>query len=206
MITDKLNDIQDVTAKEQAQEDINATYEFADGYIDPDDSLDEFLEDFQKPKEETGIEETPDEDLEVNLDEDPISSEQAKYTAQFIVDMTDEAIARGLSMYSLNPVDEHRAGKEQKKHLKDLWTKYCKEKAVEIPIGWQIAVAMITIYGAQLPKARQDRKLNERRKQLEEDERRLHYDRKLLEDERERLRLRQAEIKTEHGTEGDKTN
>ena len=206
MITDKLQQIEDIPATESQQENYNATYEFADGYIDPDDSLEEFLEDFQKPKEETGIEETPDEDPDDALGEDPVSTEQAKYTAQFIVDMTDEVIARGLSLYSLNPVDEHRAGKEQKKHLKDLWTKYCKEKAVEIPIGWQIAVAMITIYGAQLPKARQDRKLNERRKRLEEDERRLHYDRKLLEEERERLHLRQTQEPAENGTNSIPTN
>ena len=194
MIEDKLN-IEDIDEVNLQEEDINSTYEFATGQIDPDDSLEEFLSEFQKPKEETGIAEKPsDEDFDEDDLTDPVTSEQAKYTAQFIVDMTDEIAARGLALCSKNPVDEHRAGKEQKKHLKDLWTKFCKEKGAEIPLGWQITLTMLTVYGSQVPKALQDRKLNEEKIKLWEDQKRLELDRQIFEEEKENFRLKQDKL------------
>ena len=195
MIEDKLdNNIEELFDDSQPQ-DVNATYEYVNGNIDPDDSLDEFLEDFQKPKEETGIAEEPsDEDFDDTDEIDSVTSEQAKYTAQFIVDVTDEIAARGLSLCSKNPIDEHRAGKEQKKHLKDLWTKYCKEKGTEIPLGWQITLTMLTIYGSQIPKALEDRKLNEQRMKLWEDQKRLELDREIFEEEKQNYKQKQESL------------
>jgi len=187
MLTDKIQSIEDIEPDEiiQPQENEN-NYQFVDGFIDPDDSLSEFLEDFQKPKEETGATEQPNDD-EIPDEDDSVTSEQAKYTASFIVDVVDEAMAHGLALYSLNPVDEHRAGKEQKKHLKKLWAQYCKEKVLEIPTGTQIIIAMASIYAVQIPKARQDRKANLKLERIREEQDRLYYDRKLLEFEKERL-------------------
>ena len=178
---------------EKQEETVSENYQFADGYIDPDDSLSEFLEDFRKPKEETGVAEQPEDDEDIiNVDEDELSTASAQFTAQFIVDAIDEVCARGLAFYSLNPVEEHRAGKEQKKHLKRLWTQLCKEKNMDLPVGWQITIAMSTIYASQLPKAYQDRKANLRLEHLKEDEERLKYDRMLLERERKLYESKRA--------------
>ena len=186
MLTDKVQ-IEDIEPDSIQQMQGEDDYQFANGYIDPDDSLEEFLEDFRKPKEETGIQEQPDEeDLDAD-DEDPIAAETAKYSASFIVDIADDLIAHALALYSLNPVDEHRAGKEQKKHLKKLWTQYCREKAVEIPVGTQIIITMASVYASQLPGAYRDRKANLKLEHIKEDQERLAYDRHLLELEKERL-------------------
>ena len=185
MLKDKIPDIQDIEPDVDMQQPDENNYQFADGYIDPDDTLEEFLDDFRKPKEETGAAEMPEDDEIIPDEEDELSNETARYTAAFVVDVSDEIFAHALSFYSLNPVDEHRAGKEQKKHLKKLWTQYCKEKSWEIPIGTQIIIAMATIYASQLPKAYSDRKANLKLEQLKEDQERLAYDRRMFDMEKE---------------------
>lgn len=199
MLTEKIQEVEDIVPDEETLNQPDENYQFTDGYIDPDDSLEEFLEDFRRPKEETGVKEQPDEQ-DYEEDEDPIAAETAKYTASFIVDVSDEVLAHALAFYSLNPVDEHRAGKEQKKHLKKLWTEYCKEKALEIPVGTQIIITMASVYASQLPKAYADRKTNLKLEQLKEDEERMAIDKKLFELEKEKFRQKQkAKADTKDG-------
>lgn len=198
MLTDKITQIEDIdpdpdltNTEQSASEDTNSDYQFADGYIDPDDKLEEFLEEFRKPKQETGAPEQPDENEDDPLEnEDPIANENARYTAEFIVNVVDDLAANGLSILSKNPIDDHRAGKDQKKHLKRLWTEYCKEKAIDIPVGTQIVIAMATIYGSQIPAALNDRKSNLKLEQIKEEEQRLSYDRHLLEQEKKQFEYR----------------
>lgn len=191
-----IEDIEPDLEQEQqnGEENINATYQFEEGYIDPDDNLEEFLEDFRKPKQETGAPEQPDDDeLPVDMEEDSISAESARYSADLIVETFDSIAAYGLSFLSKNPVEEHQAGKEQKKHLKKLWTELCKEKGINLPIGTQILIAIIVTYGMQVPKALSDRKMNLQLQAIEEDRKRLDNDRKILEREREAFNIKRRQ-------------
>lgn len=182
---------EDVQAQEEPK-DINDDYTFVTGEIDPDDPLSEFLEDMRKPKEETGIAEEPDDDeLETIDPEDEISNESAKYSAEFVVDSADFLLSKGLAFISKNPSSEHEAGKDQKKYLKKLWTKYLKEKQIEIPVGTQLIIAMITVYGSQIPGALQDRKRNIMLEHIQEERDALTYDREQFNREKENFRLKQ---------------
>lgn len=182
---------EDVQAQEEPK-DINDDYTFVTGEIDPDDPLSEFLEDMRKPKEETGIAEEPDdEELETIDPEDEISNESAKYSAEFVVDSADFLLSKGLAYISKNPSSEHEAGKDQKKYLKKLWTKYLKEKQIEIPVGTQLIIAMITVYGSQIPGALQDRKRNLMLEHIQEERDALTYDREQFNREKENFRLKQ---------------
>ena len=182
---------EDIEVQEEPK-DVNEEYNFVTGEIDPDDPLSDFLEDMRKPKEETGIAEEPeDEDLEDITDpEDEISNESAKYSAEFVVDSTDFLLSKGLAYISKNPSSEHEAGKEQKKYLKKLWTKYLKEKQIEIPIGTQLVIAMITVYGSQIPGAIEDRKRNLMMLKLEDERHSLEYDREQFNREKENFKLK----------------
>ncbi len=182
----------------------NSNYHFVTGELDPDDKLEEFLEDFQKPKEDTGIpadlSDLDEEDLE---EQDEVNTESAKHTAEFIVQMTDNIFAHGLAWFSHNPVEQHKAGKEQLKYLKKLWTAYLKEKNLEIPLGYQILFALATYYGSQIPAAYTDRQLNLKRTALEEDTKRLNEDRKRFEEEKEYWKIRKEAEKLNNGKRTD---
>ena len=182
---------EDVQAQEDPK-DINDDYTFVTGEIDPDDPLSEFLEDMRKPKEETGIAEEPDdEELETIDPEDEISNESAKYSAEFVVDSADFLLSKGLALISKNPSSEHEAGKDQKKYLKKLWTKFLKEQQLEIPTGTQLIIAMFTVYGSQIPGALQDRKRNLMLEHIQEERDALTYDREQFNREKENFRLKQ---------------
>jgi len=204
--------IEDIIPEEvQPQEevkDVNEDYNFVTGELDPDDPLSDFLEDMRKPKEETGIAEEPEDDeLDAIDPEDEISNESAKYSAEFVVDSADFLLSKGLSFISKNPSTEHEAGKEQKKYLKKLWTKYLHEKQIEIPIGTQLIIAMITVYGSQIPGAIQDRKRNLMLEQIKEERDALTYDREQFNREKENFRLKQQlEELNNANRPGDTTN
>lgn len=187
MLQDKINDITDIKPDPMQEENPSEEYQFADGYIDPDDSLEEFLDDFRRPKEETGAADQPDENEfeEENGDEDLIGTDAAKYTADFIVTVTDEILAQSLAYISKNPAEQYRAGKEQRKHLKKLWKNYCQEKQIELPPGTQLIIGMGAVYGPMFITAFSDRKTNLKLERLKEDQHRLSYDREMLKRERE---------------------
>ena len=108
MIEDLYNEQEDLDAQviddiNPAEEDPNATYQFATGDIAPSEQLDAFMEEFAVAKEEKDApdEPTPEEletletgDIE---DEEEISSQTARNTAQFLVSTIDEGASIGLA-------------------------------------------------------------------------------------------------------------
>ena len=133
----------------------NEDYVFADGELPPSDQLDAFLEEFAINKEEKNAPDEPTpEELENEgdpLDEDAISTQTARNTAIFIVSAVDETASAGLAFLSKDSQDNFRAGKDQRKNLENLFTKFCKEKGTEIPLGWQIFFCLATVYGTKVP-------------------------------------------------------
>ena len=206
MIEDLYNEQEDFDAQiiddiNPAEEDPNATYQFATGDIAPSEQLDAFMEEFDEAKEEKDApdEPTPEEleELETGdiVDEEEISAQTARNTAQFLVSTIDEGASIGLAYLSKDPQENFRAGKEQKKNLENLFAKFCKEKGTEIPLPWQIFFCLATIYGAKVPYALDRRKLNQEkqeldniRKQLEEDRNKLNRAIADIESERSALR------------------
>lgn len=178
-------DTQDIT---QQEEDPNASYQFASGDIAPSEQLDAFMEEFAQPKEEKGApdEPTPEEleELEDNdiIDEEQISNQTARNTAQFVVSIIDEGASTGLAYLSKDPQDNFRAGKEQKKNLENILTKFCKEKGTEIPLPWQIFFCLATVYGAKIPYALDRRQINKEREEIERLKSQLEKDRQKLND------------------------
>lgn len=201
MIEDLYNEQEDLDAQviddiNPAEEDPNATYQFATGDIAPSEQLDAFMEEFAVAKEEKDApdEPTPEEletletgDIE---DEEEISSQTARNTAQFLVSTIDEGASIGLAYLSKDPQENFRAGKEQNKNLENLFAKFCKEKGTEIPLPWQIFFCLATVYGAKVPYALDRRKLNQERKELENI-------RKQLEEDRNKLNRAIADIESE---------
>lgn len=194
-------DAQDIEDINPENDDPNATYQFATGDIAPSEQLDAFMEEFAVAKEEK---DAPDEPTQEELeeletgdieDEEEISSQTARNTAQFLVATIDEGASIGLAYLSKDPQENFRAGKEQKKNLENLFAKFCKEKSTEIPLPWQIFFCLATIYGAKVPYALDRRKLNQEkqeldniRKQLEEDRNKLNRAIADIESERSALR------------------
>ena len=172
------------------EENINEEYVFADGTLAPSEQLDTFMEEFAVAKEEKGAPDEPTpEELETEeepVDEEELSTQTARNTAQFLVATIDEGASMGLAWLSKEKQDDFRAGKEQRKNLENLFTKYCKEKNTEIPIQWQIFFCIATVYAAKVPYAIDRRTINKERELI----RKL---KKELEEERhELLRLRQG--------------
>ena len=201
MIEDLYNEQEDFDAQiiddiNPAEEDPNATYQFATGDIAPSEQLDAFMEEFAVAKEEK---DAPDEPTPKELetletgdieDEEEISSQTARNTAQFLVSTIDEGASIGLAYLSKDPQENYRAGKEQKKNLENLFAKFCKEKGTEIPLPWQIFFCLATVYGAKVPYALDRRKLNQERKELDNI-------RKQLEEDRNKLNRAIADIESE---------
>lgn len=189
------------------EEDPNAEYYFADGEIAPSEQLDAFIEEFKTDKEEKGAadEPTPEElalETDDPEDEDIISTQTARNTAQFIVSTIDEGASIGLAYLSKDDQDNFRAGKEQRKNLENLFTKYCKEKGTDIPLPWQIFFCLFTVYAAKVPYALDRRKINGELEAIQKEREALMADRKRLEEEqaaneRERQMLRRMRKNSE---------
>lgn len=161
---------EDPIVEEPGTEEEEVDYEFTTGALPPHEKLAAFLEEFNEEKEDTGAQEEPEPEDELPGDpEDPevISNTTAKNTAYFIVGTVDELASKGLAQISGDPAEKFKAGKEQRKNLETLFTHWCKEKGTKIPIGWQIAICLGTVYLAQIPYALNRRKFHEEEKKLE---------------------------------------
>lgn len=200
-------------ADELTPEEYNENYQFADGSIAPSEQLDAFMEEFSMVKEEKNAptEPSPEDLSELENEEDneeEISNITARNTAQFLVGTTDELASMGLAYISHEKQDDFRAGREQKKNLENLLTKYCKEKGTEIPLPMQILVCIGTMYATKLPYAFDRRKINEERREIEQlrielEKQRQSLERKLadIETERNALRsIRESFEKEKNGT------
>lgn len=178
-----------------AGEKSNEEYRFVTGELPPDEQLEAFLQEFNAEKEDTGAADEPDPELdEPENDEEAISLQTARNTAAFIVNTIDDAAALGLGYISMEPPDIHRAGKAQKKNLENLFTRFCKEKGAEIPLGWQITFCLATVYAAQIPHALDKRKINQTRIEMEKREQALQQreeelQRREVENDRQYIRL-----------------
>ncbi len=178
-----------------ADENPNETYRFATGELAPSEQLDAFMEEFALNKEEKNAPEGPTPEELAELENDPeneeeISNETARNTAQFIVTTIDEGASMGLAYLSKEKQDDFRAGREQRKNLENLFTKFCKEKGTEIPLPWQIFFCLATIYGAKVPYALDRRAINKEREEIEKT-------RKALEEERLKLSEAYSQIESE---------
>ncbi|MGM9838140.1 MAG: hypothetical protein ACI30A_06605 [Paludibacteraceae bacterium] len=178
-----------------SEENPNEDYQFVTGELPPDEQLEAFLQEFNAEKEDTGAADEPDPELDdPGNDEEAISLQTARNTASFIVNTIDDAAALGLGYISMEPPDNHRAGKAQKKNLENLFTRFCKEKGAEIPLGWQITFCLATVYAAQIPHALDKRKINQARIEMEKREQALNQreeelQRRELENDKQYVRL-----------------
>lgn len=172
MLIDNLN---------QAPEEA-ADYHFADG------DLSDFQSEFSQPKQDMGISEVPEDiDDEPMFDPDAEEVDQAalqrtaRQTSKFVTHLVDSGAALALSLVSKNPVDDHKADKEDLKELERIFQEYFKETGGNIPLWLQLVICITTMYGFQLPAALKDRKLNAEREQLELERKRLERERITLE-------------------------
>ena len=196
MLDDLYNNSPDPQETEElSPEQYNEDYQFADGTLAPSEQLDAFMEEFGLVKEEKNapVEPSPEDLQELEAgeeNEEEISNITARNTAQFIVGTTDELASMGLAYIAKEKQDDFRAGKEQKKNLENLLTKYCKEKGTEIPLPLQILVCVATMYATRLPYAFDRRRINEERKEIE-------ALKEALEKQRQSLERKLADIETE---------
>lgn len=176
----------------------DSDYQFADG------DLSTFQTEFAAPKQDMNIGEDPvefeDLENELNPDHQPeiSNAKMARNTARFLTPIIDQGAAFGLSMLSKNKLAEHRADKESLKELERLVTEYAKQSGGNIPLWMQLLICLVTMYGFQVPKALEDRKLNTERAALESE-------RKALEEERKKYEQKLSELadkkEPENGTE-----
>ena len=194
-----LKDLYNDNPEDIQAEVYNQDYAFADGTIAPSEQLDAFIQEFAVDKEEKGApdEPTPEEIAEIETgdpqDEEEISNLTARNTAQFVVMTTDELASAGLAYLSKEKQDDFRIGKEQRKNLENLFAKYCKEKAVEIKIEWQILFCMLSVYGSKIPYALDRRAINKERAEIEDMK-------KAIEKQREAIERKMEELETERKT------
>lgn len=194
-----LKDLYNDNPEDIQAEVYNQDYAFADGTIAPSEQLDAFIREFAVDKEEKDApdEPTPEELAELEngdpQDEEEISNLTARNTAQFVVMTTDELASAGLAYLSKEKQDDFRAGKEQRKNLENLFTKYCKEKAVEIKIEWQILFCILSMYGSKIPYALDRRAINKERAEIEDMK-------KAIEKQREAIERKMEELETERKT------
>lgn len=132
----------------------NSDYEFATG------DLSSFMHDFSESKEQMGIQQKPTPEEFVEADKQVIPPSTARKTGKFIANMTDYALATGLSLISGLDADEHKADPESKKELESIITEYIKESGGEIPIWMQLVICILVTYGLQIPGAVRLRKQN----------------------------------------------
>lgn len=201
----------DVPEQETGEQDPNADYVFADGELAPSEQLDAFIQEFSIQKEEKGAADEPTPEELASEDPDPedeeeISTQTARNTAQFIVSTIDEGASIGLAYLSKDDQDNFRAGREQRKNLENLFTKYCKEKGTEIPLPWQIFFCLFTVYAAKVPYALDRRKINNELEEIRREREALMADRKQLEadqaaNEKERRMLRTLRNEMTKGNE-----
>lgn len=201
----------DIQSQETGDQDPNAEYVFADGELAPSEQLDAFIREFSIEKEEKGAADEPTPEELANEDPDPedediISTQTARNTAQFIVSTIDEGASIGLAYLSKDDQDNFRAGREQRKNLENLFTKYCKEKGTEIPLPWQIFFCLFTVYAAKVPYALDRRKINTELEEIRREREALMADRKQLEadqaaNEKERRMLRNLRSEITKGNE-----
>ena len=182
--------------KHDEQTDVS-DYQFADG------DLSNFQEEFSIPKQDMGIEEEPDgdewKDESDNDEPAPPSALVAKQTARFITGIIDHGAAFGLSMYSKNSIEDHKADKASKNEIEKIIYAYTKETGGNIPLLAQLAIVLITTYGLQIPQAARDRKMNLEREKLEEERRELELQKAEFEAQKKISKLQNTAV--ENGSE-----
>ncbi len=133
-------------------------YEFATG------NLDSFMHDFNEEKEQMGITQKPTPEEFTEAGKQTLPPKTARTTGKFLANMTDHALATGLSIISGLNAEEHKADEESKKELENIITEYIKESGGEIPIGIQLIIVIVVTYGLQLPGAIKIRKERQKNK------------------------------------------
>lgn len=122
-------------------------YQFATG------DLSSFMHDMSEEKEQMNIEQMPTAEEFVDAGKQTIPANTARKTGKFIANMTDYALATGLSLISGLDVDDHKADPDSKHELESIITEYIKESGGEIPVWLQLVICLIVTYGLQLPGA-----------------------------------------------------
>ena len=133
-------------------------YEFATG------NLDSFMHDFNEEKEQMGITQKPTTEEFTEAGKQTLPAKTARTTGKFLANMTDHALATGLSIISGLGAEEHKADEESKKELENIITEYIKESGGEIPVGIQLIIVIVVTYGLQLPGAIKIRKERQKNK------------------------------------------
>lgn len=127
--------------------DNDEPYEFATG------DLSSFIHDFNEEKEEMGIDQKPTPEEFEETGKPSVPATTARKTGRFVANMTDYALATGLSLISKQDPDIHKADPDSKKELENIITEYIKESGGEIPIGVQLVICLLVTYGLQIPGA-----------------------------------------------------
>lgn len=122
-------------------------YQFATG------DLSSFIHDFNEEKEEMGIAQKPTPEEFEETGKPSVPATTARKTGRFVANMTDYALATGLSLISRQNPDVHKADPDSKKELENIITEYIKESGGEIPIGIQLVICLLITYGLQIPGA-----------------------------------------------------
>lgn len=141
----------------------------------PTESLDNFINEFNQPKQNMDLDERP----QANDEFDKVTGEQpeeaeiqmkaapAKATAKMITAVIDNTLPAALGLVAKEDSNAFKASPEERGELVDALTEYVRLKGGDVPPGLMVIIIVLTIYGSKVPFAIQQRKLNKMREELE---------------------------------------
>lgn len=136
-------ELEDITPNEEGLPE-SEDYEFVTG------DLNTYVQDFQEPKEDMGVDMRPTDEEFQAVHAPTIPKKVARNTGRFITTMIDQSASRTLSMLSGQPYADHKADPEELKALEEIITLMVQESGGELPLWAQLCIALVTTYGLQV--------------------------------------------------------
>lgn len=168
-----------------------------------------FIEEMDQEKQPMNIDERPSfgDELPTAGDEpqdmpdgepDPLNASAAE-TAIFVTDIIDTGAAYGLAFISKGDAEQYMATPDQKSRIQKIIRVYCDRLGGRMPLWLQLLIILLIVYGAKVPGAIEERKINILEEKVAEQERRLKaYEAEKKADElRNELESRKREEKKE---------
>ena len=167
----------------------NTTHNFATADIK------EFVNELNVPKQEfeqkTSIFDNLPEDVaqEIEPQEPKVKTKMttgaANASGKLVVSVIDTVIPSVQAWFAKDDTDGYKAPESNRSEMEEAFSRYMELKGGDIPPGLMCLILVITIYGSNIPKMLEMRKLNTEKENLEKMRRDLEFQRKQLDAERE---------------------
>ena len=158
-----------------------------------------FVAELQQPKQEFAQsesifdalpEETPTPENEPQPRE-PIRTQMtqgaANASGKLVVSVIDTVIPALQAWLAKTNADEFKAAEPDRAELETALSEYMKLKGGDIPPGLMCVILVVAIYGSNIPKMLEMRKLNTEKERLEKMRRDLEYQKQQLDKERQKI-------------------